>query len=221
MHEDGRKEMRRESLFAARHSVPMGFFGPEGWASHQSLGGPYPAVTLRCAPQARLERSLTQRSTRARYARDRIDSAQVGYSRLAMARAVRGLLRTAGGLRQRQGRLFVLAGAHGTFREHAVRGDPLEALLVDLLGVGLEHQALSGAPAPRVHLGVEAVRELVLVIVRVELRPQVEVALRLAQRAEELAQVLRVRIAVDHGADHEGAVAHLAIAALLREIVRP
>ena len=103
-----------------------------------------------------------------------------------------------------------------------IRGNnPLEGFLIDVLGVGLENQPLAGAPAPRVHLGVEAVGEFLLVIMRVELRPQVDIALGLAQRAEELAQVFRVGIAVDHGADHEGAVDHLPEAELLGEVIRP
>jgi len=43
---------------------------------------------------ASLEGSLTLRSTDLGFTRDRNSDAQVGYSRLAMARAARGLLRT-------------------------------------------------------------------------------------------------------------------------------
>ena len=67
---------------------------------------------------------------------------------------------------------------------------------------------------------VEAIGEFVLVVVRVELGPQIDVALRLAQRAEEFAQVFRVGIAVDHGGDHEGGVDHFAEAELLGEVIR-
>ena len=66
-----------------------------------------------------------------------------------------------------------------------------------------------------------ALGELVLVEVRVELRPQVDVALRALERAEELAHVLRIGIAGDHRRHHEGAVGHFAEAELLGEIIRP
>src|SRR6476646_8398723 len=109
---------------------------------------------------------------------------------------------------ERDDRLLVAPGAQIAVREDAVRGDPVARLLVDVGGVGLEHQPLARAPAPRVHLGVEALGKLVLVIMRVLLRPQVDVALRAAQRLEEFAQIFRVRVAVDHGGDHEGGVEH-------------
>src|SRR6185312_6183962 len=80
------------------------------------------------------------------------------------------------------GRFCVSAAAQIAIRENAVRGDPFARLGEDLFGVGLEHQPLARAPAPRIHLGVEALGELVLVIMRVLLRPQVDVALRAAQR---------------------------------------
>ena len=41
-----------------------------------------------------------------------------------------------------------------------------------------------------------------------------------AQRAEELAQVLRIGIARDHRRDHEGGVDDLAEAELLGEVIR-
>ena len=66
-------------------------------------------------------------------------------------------------------------------------GDPLEGLLVHLLGVRLEHQPLAWTPAARVDQRVIAHREFVLVIVRVAIGPQIDVALCAAQRAEEFA----------------------------------
>src|SRR5262247_2232561 len=124
-------------------------------------------------------------------------------------------------LGQGQGRALVLAVAHLALREDAVGRDPLERLFVHFLGIGLEHQPLAGSPAPGIHLVVEAVGEFLLVIMSIELGPQVDVALRLAQGAEELAQVFGIGIAVDHGADHEGAVDHLPEAELLGEVIRP
>src|SRR6185437_14494928 len=90
-------------------------------------------------------------------------------------------------LHQRDGCFLVLARADIAVREDAVRGDPVARLLVDFRRVGLEYHSLARTPAPRIHLGVEALREFLLVVVRVELRPQVDVALRAAQRGEELA----------------------------------
>src|SRR5438132_11789502 len=89
--------------------------------------------------------------------------------------------------------VFVAPRAHLAVLEDLAFGDPGEGLLEHLLGVGLEDDALAGAPAPRVHAGMEALGELGLVVVRVELGPQVDVALRPSQRAEELADVLRLR----------------------------
>ncbi len=123
--------------------------------------------------------------------------------------------------RQRHDRALVLPAAHAAIREYPVVGDPLARLLEHLARVGLEHQPLAGTPAARVHAIVEPLRKLVLVVVRVKLRPHVDVALRAAQRVEKLAQVFRVRRAGDHRGDHEGVVDDLAEAELLREIVRP
>ena len=64
-------------------------------------------------------------------------------------------------------------------------GDPVVGLVEDFLGIGLEHQPLARPPAARVHPAWIARRELVLVIVRVEFRPQIDVALGALQRAEE------------------------------------
>src|SRR5215475_6738922 len=122
-------------------------------------------------------------------------------------------------LAQRQGRLLVTGAAHLSFRENAVGSNPLERFLIDFLGVGLKNQAFAGPPASGIHLSVEAVRKLILVIMGVELQPQVDVALGLAQGTEELAQVFGIGIAVDHGADHEGGVDNLAEAELLGEVI--
>jgi len=43
------------------------------------------------------------------------------------------------------------------FREDAVTGDPVEGLGVGFLGVGLEDEALAGAPAAGVHLRVSMI----------------------------------------------------------------
>src|SRR5450631_2212 len=86
--------------------------------------------------------------------------------------------------------LLVAARAHAAIGKNAVIGDPFEGLLVDLPGIGLEHQTLARTPAARIHGGVIAQRELVVVVMRVAIRTQVDVALRPPQRAEELAQIL-------------------------------
>jgi len=57
--------------------------------------------------------------------------------------------------------------------------------------------------------------------VRIAIGSQVDVALRPLQGAEEFAQVLRLRLAADHGGDHETGVDDLAEAKLLGEVVRP
>jgi hypothetical protein len=55
---------------------------------------------------------------------------------------------------------------------------------------------------------------------RVELRAQVEIALGAAQRAVELTKILRIGVAVNHHADHEGRVENLAVTELLGEVIR-
>src|SRR5262249_42711462 len=88
---------------------------------------------------------------------------------------------------KRQRRFFIIAASHAGIGEHAVGGNPLERLLVDFFGIRLEYQPLAGSPAPRIHHCMEAIGELVLVIMGVKLRPQVDIALRPAQRPEEFA----------------------------------
>ena len=117
--------------------------------------------------------------------------------------------------------MLVLAAAHLALREDPVGGNPLEGFLIDFFRVGLEHQAFTRTPTPRIHFGMEAVRKFLLVVVRIELRSQVNIALGFAQGAEKLPQIFRIGITVDHGADHESRVDDFAEAELLGEIVRP
>ena len=72
--------------------------------------------------------------------------------------------------------------------------------------VGLEHDAFPRAPAACVHLHMPAHRELVLVVMRVEFRAQIDVALGALERAGVFAQVLDVGIAMHHHCHHEGGV---------------
>ena len=76
--------------------------------------------------------------------------------------------------------------ANPAFGEDAVLGDPVDRLVVGFLGVGLEHEAFARTPAPRVHQRVVAHREFVLVVVRVAVRPQIDVALRATQARKNL-----------------------------------
>src|SRR5262249_2650039 len=78
---------------------------------------------------------------------------------------------------ERQRGPLILRLAHVGAGEDLVLRDPLEGFLEGLLGVGLEHQALARTPAARIHLGMPAGRELLLVVVRVAVGPQVDVAL--------------------------------------------
>src|SRR6185503_13608444 len=82
-------------------------------------------------------------------------------------------------------RLLVPALAHRAGLEDAALADPLEGVLEHFPAIGLEHDALARPRAAGVDLGEEALRELVAVVLRVELRAQVDVALRKAQRGEE------------------------------------
>ncbi len=116
--------------------------------------------------------------------------------------------------------VLVIARAHAAALEDLVLGNPVERLLEHVAAVGLEHDAFARPPAPRIHRRMEALGELHLVVVGVELRPQIDVALGAAQRLEILLHVLHVRIAVDHGADHEGGVDDLAISLLFGEVIR-
>ena len=107
------------------------------------------------------------------------------------------------------------------FGEDLVPGDPVDRLVEDLARVGLEDDALARPPAPRVHHGVEALGELVLVVVRVELGPQIDVALRpLAARGNSAGCPRDRASPLIIGGDHEGRVDDLAEAELLGEVVR-
>ena len=70
--------------------------------------------------------------------------------------------------------------AHPAVGEDAVLCDPVDGLGVGFLRVGLEDEAFAGAPAAGVHQRVEALGEFVLVVMRVAVGAQVEVALRAA-----------------------------------------
>src|SRR5271169_793859 len=89
-------------------------------------------------------------------------------------------------------RAFVLAAAHLAARKDAVLLDPLKGFLKGLFRIRLEHQSLAGTPTPRIYRAMEAHRELLLVVVGIKLRPQVDVALRATQRAEVFTHVFRV-----------------------------
>src|SRR5215831_9356325 len=116
---------------------------------------------------------------------------------------------------------LVFAAAHFAAREDAVLLDPGKRLLERRFRVRLEHQPLAGTPAPGIHLIVEAQRKFFLVVVRVELGPQIDVALGAAQAAEIFAYILRIGRAVDDRRHHEGGVDDFAKAELLDKIVRP
>src|SRR5262245_31789994 len=70
--------------------------------------------------------------------------------------------------------VLVVTRAHAAVGEDAVVGDPFEGLLVDLLGVGLEHETLARTPAARVHHGVVTRGALVLVVVGIAIGAQIE-----------------------------------------------
>src|SRR5215208_545442 len=122
--------------------------------------------------------------------------------------------------RRGQDSVFVFARAHAGVGENPVVGDPFESLLVDLLGVGLEYEALSRTPPACVHPGVITHRKFVPVVVRVEFGSQIDVALRAPQCAEELAYVFRIGIARQRSCDHERRVDDFAETKLLCEIIR-
>src|SRR6266700_1904201 len=116
-------------------------------------------------------------------------------------------------------RLVVVAGAHASGLENPVLGDPVKRLREYFAAIGLEYDALTRAPATRIHRGMEAFGKLHFVVMRIQLRPQIDIALRPAQRLEVTSHVRHIGIAVDHRADHEGGVDDLAIAELLGEII--
>src|SRR5262249_15300242 len=67
--------------------------------------------------------------------------------------------------------LVVFARAHAGVGKDAVVGDPLEGLVIDLFGIGLEYQPFTRPPAPGVHQGVVALRKFVLVVVCIAIGP--------------------------------------------------
>src|SRR5580704_8836000 len=116
--------------------------------------------------------------------------------------------------------LFVVALAHAALGENGALGDPLEGFLEHVARVRLEDDAFARSPAAGVHLVVEPRGKLLLVIVRVELGPQIDIALRAAQCLEKLAHVLRLGIARDQRRHHEGAVDDLPESELFQEVIR-
>src|SRR5437868_4793731 len=118
-----------------------------------------------------------------------------------------------------QDSVLVDAGAHLACWEGGGRRDPGEGFLVHLFGVGLEDEPLARAPAPRVDLVTEAGREFLAVIMGIEVRPQIDVALRPAERAEIFAHILRVGIAGDERGHHKRRVDDLAETELFHEVV--
>jgi hypothetical protein len=68
--------------------------------------------------------------------------------------------------------------------------------------IGLEHQPLARAPAPRIHDRLKALREFVLVVMGAAVEARVEIALRPPQRAEEFAQILLVWVEADDRRDY-------------------
>src|SRR5262249_27783850 len=116
---------------------------------------------------------------------------------------------------------LIFAAAHFAARENAVMLEATKRLLERILRVRLEHQPLPRAPTPGIHLIAEAPWKFLLVVVRMELGPQIDVALRAAQAAEILVHILRIGGAVDDRRHHEGGVNDFAKAELLDKIVRP
>src|ERR1700736_2995122 len=92
-----------------------------------------------------------------------------------------------------QDRVFVAAGTHLARRKNGVGGDPVARLLVGLSRIGLEHYPFAWPPAARIHLVTEPNRKLLLVVMCIALRSEVDVALGQPQCAEILRDVVRVR----------------------------
>src|ERR1700728_2771700 len=76
---------------------------------------------------------------------------------------------------ERHAGILVVSRAHGAFGENIVLGDPLEGLVEDVLCVGLEDEALTGAPAASVHHFVEADGKFLLVVMRVEVGAEINI----------------------------------------------
>src|ERR1051325_9765413 len=88
-------------------------------------------------------------------------------------------------------RVLVDAGAHLAVGENPVRRDPGEGFVVHLFCVGLEDEPLARTPAARVDLVAEARRKFLAVIMGIEVGPQIDVALRPAERAKIFAHIDR------------------------------
>src|SRR5215468_9828496 len=115
--------------------------------------------------------------------------------------------------------LPVVARAHLSGLEDPVLGYPVKRPLKGLFVVGLEDDPFARSPAPRVHHGVEMFWKLALIVVRVEVGSQINVALRPLQGPEIFADVVRLRIAIDHRRDHKGVIDDFAEAQLFGEII--
>src|SRR5207302_11505446 len=103
-----------------------------------------------------------------------------------------GIRRCALGLCRADDGFLVVARTHATVGKNAAVADPFEGLLIDLLGIGLKHQALARTPTARVHRQVIAQGEFVLVVAGIAIRAQMDVGLGAPGGAEGLAQILRV-----------------------------
>ena len=80
-----------------------------------------------------------------------------------------------------------------------------------LPSVRFEHDALAWPPAPRIHLVAKPGRKLLLVIIRVTLRPEIDVALREPQRAKILWTsrfVVDIKPALSRNSDEAGRTRH-------------
>jgi hypothetical protein len=80
---------------------------------------------------------------------------------------------------QRNRQIFVAAVAHRAFGEDSMPRDPVDGLSVGFLGVGLEDEPFAGPRGVGVHQRVEALGELVFLVMRLEVGAQVEFALHL------------------------------------------
>src|SRR5262245_23687192 len=115
--------------------------------------------------------------------------------------------------------LLIAAASHAVAREDLALGNPGKGFGENFPAIGLENDALTGPPAPRVHSGVETLGEFAAVIVRVAFGTHVDVTLGLAQGLVVAAHILWIGIAIEHGADHEGSIDNFAKAQLLGEVI--
>ncbi len=108
-----------------------------------------------------------------------------------------------------------------TLREDPAPENPALRILVHRPRIGLEHDALAGAEAARVHDRMKALRELFEVVMRVTVSVEVDVGLCAAQGRKIPAHVFGVGALGDHHGHHEARIEHFAEAELLEEIVGP